>query len=505
MWKIKDNVKQNLNLIVYFCILFVPNIICWNIFYPGYFQADHQQLIANIINGTPNQGNSLVWGYASLPFFYWSPSYAWYGVLQIFIYTICIIIGVQYLIKCKFLKHPIILICIMGLTPTFLFYNLLYTSEIILAYLTFTLTCILIFYVKIKNKDKVGKSFYIIFFLVLLLCCIIRKTALLMPLLIIIAFIILKDKNWKKFVLLSICCIVITFSIEITFANTICKENSGKSGAFSVVPSYQIAGVYAKGGYIDEESSKVFESIKTPKEWSDSYNIYCADVSGSNVEINGDFLKAYIKTFSNNKISYIKSYFRLEAPLYFIGNNRNMFNINKDNGIGEDFTQHDNFTYNILKDNKDERVINYLEQFNVEHSEIWHAIVAKNIEIHQSTDGFLCSIVDLLIFNRGLGLWILLLGLIFAIINKTTKDYLEIIIPVFSILFVFLLCCPVVLFRYVAEFQYALVIVIIYVIKMIISKYNKVKINHKSPKRFVEKSKEQFKNQENNIKGCIKN
>ena len=68
-------------------LLIVPNVICWLLLFPGYFQADHQESIARFLSGAPSLWHSMVWSLLALPLVYATPSYALYGLFQIALFV----------------------------------------------------------------------------------------------------------------------------------------------------------------------------------------------------------------------------------------------------------------------------------------------------------------------------------------------------------------------------------------------------------------------------------
>lgn len=447
-------------------ILFVPNLICWFLLYPGYFQADHQELIANIACGSPNQALSLVWGYLSFPFIYFTPSYAYYGIFQIMIFTFCIIFGIYRLRKCGFVQHPIVLTIFMGVFPTFLLYNLLYSSELFLAYFVFDITCLLIEYIKGMNNVKFCKSFWIWLFLFVSLACLIRKTAMLIPLCIVLLSFVFKQKHFKQFMYVGISSLLCLFIVSESFSMMFSAEKASTGGAFACVPSYQVAGVYAKNGFIPDDAKYVFERIKPPEEWKREYEVASADGSLSNVDFNSDFLMAYLETGLYNIGSYIRSYLRLEGPLYLFSDSISFDFKDRDNGTKIDFGQWDGITLKYLNESTSPDDLRYLIQFNTQHSKLWHQVPKKIIECHYSRYGLYPAIVDVILFNRALPFWVLLVGLLVSIKVKKIKEFIFVSIPVFSIFIVFAFCCPVVLFRYIVEMYYTLPLIVFFMIKI---------------------------------------
>lgn len=451
------------------CILLIPNLICWFIFYPGYFQADHQELIANIINGEPNQGNSLVWAFLALPFLYYSPSYAVYGLFQISIFVFCVVFGIYRLKKCGFIKNTLILTIIMALFPTFLIYNELYSSELILTYFVFLVTCCLIEFVMAKDNKVLKVSFWILLFTSILFCCLMRKTALLIPVVVFLCALILKKKEIKKFFLICMMCVFCTVSMDFAFSTIMNAKSAIERNVNPIVaiPSYQISGVYAADGFIPDDARNVFESMKPAKEWADSYKVASIDVSAHNVTGSCDFIEAYLKTGFFNFFQYIKSYLRLEGAFYIFSYNVGFDKVDRDNGTGIDFDQHDDITIKEGKKANSSISDEYLEQFTTDKSNLWKLPKNTILDCHNSNIGGYPALVDVLLFNRALPFWVLLIGSIVALKKRKLKQFLFVSGPVLSIFIVFALCCPVVLFRYVAEMYYTLPILILAIFKLL--------------------------------------
>lgn len=131
---IRKNITQ---FILKLILLIVPNLLVLAIVYPGFIQADHQNTIAYITNGRFDEWHSLLWGFFAYPFLYLSGSIAVYGIVQIAIFAISIQYSLHTLQKIDILSNRStwILTCIFALSPTFLMYNELYSSDVIFSIL----------------------------------------------------------------------------------------------------------------------------------------------------------------------------------------------------------------------------------------------------------------------------------------------------------------------------------------------------------------------------------
>ena len=109
----------------------------------------HISPMEDSMNGIPCSGASLL-----IHFFYLSGSIAVYGIVQIAIFAISIQYSLHTLQKIDILSNRStwILTCIFALSPTFLMYNELYSSDVIFSILTCPLTTMLIYIWKTKGK-----------------------------------------------------------------------------------------------------------------------------------------------------------------------------------------------------------------------------------------------------------------------------------------------------------------------------------------------------------------
>lgn len=491
--------KTKLNVAISFIILLVPNIIMWIVYFPGYFQCDHQATIASIINGRPSEWHSLVWGYIFYIGVLIFKSYNFAGFVQSFIFAIFTIIGIYNLKKYSIIKHYWPFCLIMALFPTFLLYNQLYCSDIIFAYSVFTLTCLLICYVKtylsnssIKNKNEnkknlkknllyfkkifsTSKDFRILFILIItftLIACLMRKNAVLIPLLLaLMIFLFFRKQIWGKFLIFgSFIILLFSFMIPTTLDIMVGAAKSPSQEMLSV-PCVQIAAAYKKG-IVSEECRQIFEKYRSAENWVKEYTVTSADGVKEGVELNPEFIIAWFKTGINNKKIFLSAHWYLisgfidfgELGLLDYGPSGAYEKNNTFNGTPFDFSQIDIFTTLNLQNNNDFTNA-YLSHFNIKHSEKWYELSTYYTENAVSKYGIIDLIFRGILFNRGLPFWVLLIAGIFAVRKNFLKEYLIISAPFIAILISLLFFAPVCLFRYSITLYYALFVIIMMMIK----------------------------------------
>lgn len=463
-----------------FIIIFIPNLLAWLVFYPGYFQADHQNTIANIAIGTPDEWHSLFWGYLSYPFFVFFKSYSIYGILQILVFSFFIIFGLNRLLIVNFINKKTFysLVVFMALFPTFILYNLLYSSDIIFAYVLFVLTCLFInLWIsldKIKNVkiDNIRDAFkwenklIVWIFIFLLLACLLRKNGLIVACVFSLVFIIKGVK--KYFILYSISLSTIVLSLLVSFSfQFILHADKSPNQEMMSVPATQISYVYHLGRDIPEDINSSFQRFKSPNDWANTYCPFSADNAKLGVNGDLDFLINWIKLGLIYPLDYLKAYYALECGFWELGMNHfysdPYFNV----GTSIDFSQHDEFTLVTFNkcnnDIEDDAILNnYIKQFGVTCSNIWHLPSKVYNFINNYGNVSLVIICNFVLFNRALPFWTLLILLIISLFCKKGWTFIFVSLPVWSVLISLLLFSPVALIRYSMELYYSLPLLFIY-------------------------------------------
>lgn len=253
---IRKNITQ---FILKLILLIVPNLLVLAIVYPGFIQADHQNTIAYIPNGRFDEWHSLLWGFFAYPFLYLSGSIAVYGIVQIAIFAISIQYSLHTLQKIDILSNRStwILTCIFALSPTFLMYNELYSSDVIFSILLTPLTTMLIYIWKTKGKILSQIPFTISLTLLFYIIFELRKNAALIIIFGFAFLFFLFKKYRKQSFLMLIGCVGLILCTSL-FNTYVLQTTKSPSQELLSVPVQQIGRAFADGGKIPDEAEKDF-------------------------------------------------------------------------------------------------------------------------------------------------------------------------------------------------------------------------------------------------------
>lgn len=449
--------KAQLNstqIVLQFITLLVPNLIVLAIVYPGFLQADHQNTIAYMANGQFDEWHSLLWGFFAYPFLYLSPSIGIYGIVQLLVFAVSILYSIRSLQSMSIISNRSswLLIGLFSLSPTFLIYNELYSSDVIFSILLAPLTVLLIKIWHTKGEILSHPHFLIALGLLYYVIFELRKNAVLI---IVFGFMLtfsLFKMYRKQTLLLFTGCITLIICTSM-FNSLILHSTKSPSQELLSVPVQQIGRAVADGGEIPMDAQTSLEKIRPMDEWKSDYHAENSDYLKFNnkhpekqkVTISPEFIKAWAKIGIKNPKSYIRAYIDLMYPYWQLGADRST------SYIFIDFANHDNYT--IISCNGGCRST-YIEQFNGQNT-IWQErfgridLIVDNLHIPALTDA-----IDLLFFNRALPLWLFATGLLIAIRKKMTRYYLLISLPLWCILLSLLAFSPVSCFRYALQMYY---------------------------------------------------
>lgn len=443
--------RNRKDLVAALLLLIVPNILAWIIFYPGYFQADHQAEIAKLLIGKPSQWHSVIWQCFALPFVYFSPSIAVYGLVQVAVFVLLAIYSLRKLQRARLIGCYWKLSLLYGIFPTFLLYNQLYASDMLFSYLLMAFTAWMIEYaVASKKGEKLRLCCIIQYCLLLLALVLLRKNAVIIPITLVIVFI-----ASKRQIILSVAAV---FVAALALISSFCiglflEAEPSPSQEFLSVPSTQIAYVFANDGYIPEECLEYFTSIRTDDEWAQSYQSFSADNSKWGLELSSEFIANWIALGLNNPGMYLMAYIDLEYPFWQITCGEN-------NWMGIDFANYGDITLSIAESTENNINQNYLDQFEGARSEAWSIPgrlqeYMNGLHIPIVTDFF-----NLILFNRALPFWVILCCLVYLRVQSQFKRKAIAFVPVAVILLSFLLFAPVALMRYSIQLYYSLPLLI---------------------------------------------
>ncbi len=442
-------------------ILAIPNLVCWIVAFPGFFQADHQSRIATFSQGCPSAWHSLLWQVLSFPLLYFSPSYGVYGLSQIALFAFFVCFSIQKLMANNFITkgQSLLLALVFGLFPTFLLYNLSYSSDIVFSYTLIPITTLLI--VVISKRDCINKKDVIELFLFLLLAALLRKNALIL-LIVVSAALLFSLKEMRFLVGICLLGLVSSFLIINVSLTVALSASSSPSQEILSVPANQIGSVYASGGHIPQEAANTLEKIRTPEEWAALYNPYSADAEKTGLSATPEFLKAWILVVLENPITCFKAYIKMMAPFWELTASSGL--AENGNNYIVDFANYDVFTLDYVDTGR------YADQFvSAPTGSLYPGrrgdIALCLINLMESDIPMISDTMRLIVLNRAFPFYLVLLGGILAIRKKRLGSYLIISLPVLSVLLSLLLFAPVASMRYAVQMYYALPIVFIFAIK----------------------------------------
>lgn len=441
-------------------IILVPHMTVYILSYPGFLQADHQSLIANIAVGEPSQWHSLLWGYLAFPFLYLSPSYGLYGLVQTFVLVVCAVYSLYKLSKLNLLgKRGILLVAtIFGISPTLLLYNTLYASDIIFAYMLMPL-CISFMEIALSNGKIFNNKFFCIRFCVLLFVIYeLRKNAIIILVFsFFLLFIIFIDNRKRVLSLFLVLCVGVVGANS--FWTYGLNATPSPSQEMLSVPSVQIGYVFAHNGEIPSDAKAYLLSIRSEQEWKDRYSSFSADGEKDGLEFTFDFVKAWFEIGIRNPLAYVRAYIDLMHPYWEITSSSAGLN------IGVDFYNHEKFTSSICDVNDCKS--DYVNQISREWSPVmlWISGV-QGIILNTHWIG-ISDLLRLVFFNRALPFWIFVCGLLISLKKNKLKEYLVISLPLWSVLVSLLFFSPIASFRYIFQVFCILPIVGVYLKRML--------------------------------------
>lgn len=466
---IRKNITQ---FILKLILLIVPNLLVLAIVYPGFIQADHQNTIAYIPNGRFDEWHSLLWGFFAYPFLYLSGSIAVYGIVQIAIFAISIQYSLHTLQKIDILSNRStwILTCIFALSPTFLMYNELYSSDVIFSILLTPLTTMLIYIWKTKGKILSQIPFTISLTLLFYIIFELRKNAALIIIFGFAFLFFLFKKYRKQSFLMLIGCVGLILCTSL-FNTYVLQTTKSPSQELLSVPVQQIGRAFADGGKIPDEAKKTLEKIRPLSEWKTDYRPENSDYLKFNnkhpdkekVTLTPAFIKAWATIGVNNPRSYVKAYVDLMYPYWQLGATRST------TLIYVDFANHDNYTVTACANACN---TNYIKQFDMKNTTWQDRFSRAELIIDGLHIPLLTDLADFIFFNRALPLWIFIIGLIISLKKKVTRYYLLVSLPLWCILLSLLAFSPVACFRYALQMYYLMPLLVSYLV--FISKRNKM-------------------------------
>lgn len=457
--KLDSNSLKYLAIIL--AILIIPQLIFLCLVFPGFLQPDNQALLGRFIAGQPSEATSLLWQLVALPLLYFSPTIFFYGLFQLAVFVFAVTFSIIKLRKLEIVNKigGIILALVFALCPTFLYYNTLYTPDMIYAILLLPLTVQFVEVVYTKGKFFEDKTNLILMATFIFLLFQMRRNAII---LLIMAFIVLLIiyKTYRKKILIMFASVIVAIGVFSGISKFVVHASPGLSREMLSVPVQQIARTYSDGGYIPPKAKAYFESIRSEQEWKDKYIPYTADPEKHGLTFTPKLIYYWIITGFYNVGNYTQAYFDLQAPFLIISNKAEFRNLSSD----FDWTLQTEFTHNgCLGKCKQE----YLDQLRDEYSPNQNIIMNYPQEvILRNKIPIVSDLISLIFFNSALPFWIIMISFIIMATRKRLKEWLIITIPLCTTMLSLLVAAPVGLMRYAVQMFYVLPVIILLLIKM---------------------------------------
>ena len=449
--------RLDLDGILALAVLIVPNIVSFVLLFPGYFQADHQTTIATIAMHRPSQWHSLTWGYLAYPFIYLSPHYSLYGLLQLLSFVACAWFGVFRIKRLGIIRRMTPLCTFYGLFPTYLLYNQLWGTDSCLAYILVLLTSLLIELTVRREEAIRDTAFDVRLMLVILFTTLLRKNAILISAsLCVLLPLTFKENRLRAFSLGALPIVAAMLVNNLFFPLVLGAVPAASAGYSSTqellsVPATQIARVYANEGEVPEEANAVLTKERSAQEWADAYIPYIADAAKRGLTLTPEFLGAWARVGMANPRIYLDAYVELMRPYWTFGKARGYrygIGLSTDFGVWEDFT----LRYS------DSLREGYLSQFGQKRSKLYLWPQRSEKWVDKRLPRPLQWVFYDVLFNRGLPLWILILG---GIVSARKRDYLIVAAPAICVMLSLLVFSPVAAFRYLLCCYYVLPLILL--------------------------------------------
>ena len=435
-------------------LLIVPNVICWLLLFPGYFQADHQESIARFLSGAPSLWHSMVWSLLALPLVYATPSYALYGLFQIALFVVCAYCSIRRLVRLGILRGTVLTSALFGLFPSFLLFNELYSSDVCFASLLILLTSMCIEIAETRGGAFRDRGFCVRLALLCFFVLSLRKNAVLIGVTLCVVVPLAFRPVWRQALLTFLCSLVVALGLDMSWPVLMGAQPSPSQEMLSV-PTLQIAATYAAGGDIPDDANRYLTSFRSSEDWAAAYVPYTADFAKNHISLTPEFAKSWLEIGLRNPGIYLSAYAQLEYPFWTLVDT-------SENFLSTDFGCNEQFTHEHLSPGHE----SYASQFGGEEekSSLWRKPQSIQSLVNNLRLPVLSDLFYLVLFNRGLSLWVVLVGLV-ASARERRLGYLVSAIPVACVVLGLLVFAPMPLARYAMHTYYSLPLLIIYLVR----------------------------------------
>lgn len=454
--------KEHRRLLAEVLLLAVPSLVLWVLVYPGFFQADHQGSIARLAQGDPSQWHSMLWQLVAYPFLYLSPSFGIYGAVQIAGFVAAMAFSIERFRKAGILsdRGTLVLAAAMGLCPSYVCYNQLYSSDIVFAYLLVPLLALLVDVVRTRGRALSSRRFCVGLAALVAVECLLRKNALLIIVLcwLFLVFVISKEHR-RRLALAFLGAIACFLAASWAFTDVMGAEESPSQEMLSV-PAQQIARVYSEGLSVPEEADEYLTSIRSAEEWASLYEPSTADPEKENLELTPELVHSWLQVAAAHPLTCLRAYGDLESAYWKLSSSPSdgQYEDYATTGISIDFGDYDSFTTRLSEGLRE----GYVSQFGNGYEGLRGSLSQIINRLYSGSVPVVSDAFRLLFFNRALPFYVILGCLAVSIIRRFFGRCLVIVSPALSVLVSLLLFSPVPLMRYAMEMYYLLPFMVVW-------------------------------------------
>jgi hypothetical protein len=452
-------------------IVLVPQIIALIIFWPGVLQLDDLIGLIGIDNGEPTLWRSLTLQYVMYPFFKMSMPWA-YGLIQIAIITICSILSIRMLKLNGIIstRGSIILSVVYGLSPLYLAYGLLWSSDVIFARIHDAIDNMP--YCSNKNKSLIANNKWIMIIVTsTIMCVLLRKNAIIIPIIVGLSLILLYKKSYLKRIILITIIPILAFTSS-TLAYSLYTMKIPTQQEAIAIPAITTAASAHYQTVPNDVKDLITRNKISLGQWGKLYipgnadqpKVIMASQKYSNKELLLIWMKILIESPKASFAAWwsiVKSY--IIPP---IDSNVNLKDVDHgniyNNHIAFDFFPENNWIVCLLgvkyyTANDTNRIIGDKPTSGQNKLSSIMNHIAKS------------RTMRLIFFNGSIPFWVMILAFITSIWKRNKTNFLIIIMPFLYILLSLFLFSPMGLLRYALELMWCIPVITAWIIYLISS------------------------------------
>lgn len=301
-----------------FIVEFIPNLIAWRYLYPGFLQADHAGTIAYYAEGHLDPWHSVFWALIAKPLLYDSPSYGMYGILPVLVFSGAVAFSITRLARLGIIRMPgiAILAIVFALSPNYLLYNQLYSSDILFAILLIPYT-VLLTEVAVTRCHALHRPTFLVGLAMLTWVILeLRKNALVVPMLALVVLLIVFHREWRRILVALLVPLVVFVGGNAVFDRVfdVHVQTAGKTTTQELlsVPSVQVGRVYSLGLPIPDDIDALLTEQRPAEYWTNHYLPYNADLEKEGLGLTPDFVTGWLRLGKLYPGVYKDAYWALE-------------------------------------------------------------------------------------------------------------------------------------------------------------------------------------------------